>query len=185
MAHPAFPEESSTTLVTPNSFALLMRTEAPRSLYDPVGKSCSSLRSNPAGPRSTGTIGVIPSPKDTMLASSPIGSASRYRHIVGLRPTIFFLSRRAWNRTSRRPPQSHRHFVAFIWYVVPQDLQRSPSTFFPPQAHGNPSRPIRGRPFSLRSSFGWPAGGYGYGEIRGGRGKDRRLDIKDKRLPAP
>src|SRR3990172_8152742 len=163
MAHPAFPEESSTTLVTPNSFALLIRTEAPRSLYAPGGKSGSSWRSNPAGPRSTGTIGVIPSPKDTMLASSTIGRASRYRHIVGLRPTIFFLSRCSWNRTSRRPPQSHRHFGAFIGYVVPQDLQRSPSTFFPPQAHGNPSRPIRGRPFSLRSSFGCPAGGSGTG----------------------
>src|SRR3990170_8938228 len=132
MAHPAFPEESSTTLVTPNSFALLMRTEAPRSLYDPVGKSCSSLRSNPAGPRSTGTIGVIPSPKDTMLASSPIGSASRYRHIVGFLRTIFFLSTRARKRTSRRPPQSHRHLGSFMRYVVPHDLQRSPSTLMPP-----------------------------------------------------
>src|SRR4030042_1871048 len=132
MAHPAFPEESSTTRSIPNSFALLIRTEAPRSLYDPVGKSCSSLRSNPAGPRSTGTIGVIPSPKDTMLASSPIGRASRYRHIVGLRRTIFFLSRRAWNRTPRRPPQSHRHFGAFIGYVVPQDLQRRPAPLMPP-----------------------------------------------------
>src|SRR3990172_5959319 len=181
MAHPAFPEESSTTLVTPNSFALLMRTEAPRSLYDPVGKSCSSLRSNPAGPRSTGTIGVIPSPKDTMLASSPIGSASRYRHIVGLRPTIFFLSRRARNRTSRRPPQSHRHFGAFIGYAVPQDLQRSPSTFFPPQAHGNPSRPFRGRPFPhaffLRKPCGWfrdrTRG------KQGGRGNDQGSDNTD------
>src|SRR5512145_1918340 len=131
MAHPAFPEESSTILATPASFALLMSTAAPRSLYEPVGKSWSSFTCNSPGPRSTGTIGVIPSPNDTTLASSATGSASRYRHIVGFLRAISSLSKRAGYRTSSRPRQSHRHLGSFIGYVARQDVQSSPLTSEP------------------------------------------------------
>ena len=65
MAVAALPEESITARVTPSSVAAVARTEAPRSLNDPVGMKKSHLRETPAS-RADSTSGVIPSPRLTL-----------------------------------------------------------------------------------------------------------------------
>jgi len=44
IAAPAFPDESSTILLIPSSFILLIKTVAPLSLNEPVGKIKSSFK---------------------------------------------------------------------------------------------------------------------------------------------
>jgi hypothetical protein len=63
---PAFPEESSTTLVMPFSTREPNSTAVPRSLNEPLGSEPSSFRSTEELPHANSSTGVCGSPRETI-----------------------------------------------------------------------------------------------------------------------
>src|ERR1700686_2189302 len=87
MALAALPAEGIATLRTPSSTHIETAQERPRALNDPVGLIPSSFTHKSRAPsrapsRRVSSMGVIPSPSETMEAGSRTGSTGAYRHIL-------------------------------------------------------------------------------------------------------
>src|SRR5574337_470737 len=99
----AFPDESSTTRVTPSVWSALTNTAVPRSLNEPVGIRKSSLERNAKEPSRASTSGVKPSPIEMGSAFSGSGMKARYRHSVALLASIRAGSKRGASAISHQP----------------------------------------------------------------------------------
>src|SRR5215468_4847244 len=91
-ALPALPADGTDKVVAPRYLARVTAADCPRALNELVGLSDSSFTKRLSTPTlapslRAWTSGVNPSPSVTGSSPSKSGISSRYRHIVGVRPT--------------------------------------------------------------------------------------------------